>query len=72
MMDLMIRRITKGEYNKIKSLQKLSFAVTTTVFEGADGKYYECDQRGAYSVREIFTFQKELKKQLTSQTSMIE
>jgi hypothetical protein len=68
----MITKTTKAHYKRVKSLQKLSFAATTTVFEGADGKYYECDQRSAYSLREIFTFQKELKKQLTAQTSMLE
>ena len=67
----MIKKTTKAHYKRVKSINKLFFAETTTVFEGADGKYYECDKRGAYSLREIFNFQKELKKQLTAQTSMI-
>jgi hypothetical protein len=67
-----IQRITKQRYNQLKSIQKLSFALTGTIFEGKDGKYYECDRRGAESLREIWNFQKELRDRLTAQTNLLE
>lgn len=68
----MIWRITKHRYNRVKSIQRLSFSVTSTVFEGKDGKYYECDKRGAESLREIWHFQKELRDSLTAQLNLLE
>ena len=70
-MQSMIRPIMKKDYDQKKLLEGRKFFGETTVFKGADGKYYECDKRGAAAIKEVFKKQAQLKKNINDQTSLL-
>ena len=67
----MITKIMKKEFNKIAEIRKHSTrSLGVLTFKGHDGKYYKCDKVGGEGLKEIFYYQKQLKKQLTDQESL--
>lgn len=69
-----IRRTTKKEIRRVKSLRRLSGlsnAPRGLYFVAVNGKAYVCDTLGFKGAEEIANFNKKLKKELGAQTKLV-
>lgn len=73
----MINRITKKEYDREMERRKHAPTITRLekrnklYFKGEDGRYYICDQTGGAGLKEIWQFNRNFKRGIEDQTSLI-
>ena len=70
----MIERITKKEYKSLKDLERRcgSGVLDCIIFEGIDGLVYKCRTKGAAGMKEVWQYQRKLKKQKNDRLQLLE